>query len=171
MLVCWYLARLIWPWRWKRYIPPNRRLTFNGLHGVISRPPLWEPKISHKWMTIFASSDWQRTGEAIHVGPSTDASWQLNWQLQLVYRQLPSSLWGFKGQKDTCSWRCIKAVSMFAGIRLTPRVPCHVMNLDWFWVLIGSQFCSHAFRVSDCLLYWFNQIRVLRGKWRNRVET
>jgi hypothetical protein len=34
-----YLARFILrPWRWRRYIPPKRRLTFNGLHGVISLP-------------------------------------------------------------------------------------------------------------------------------------
>jgi hypothetical protein len=31
----WYLACLISrPWRWSRYVPPKRRLTFNGLHGV-----------------------------------------------------------------------------------------------------------------------------------------
>jgi hypothetical protein len=24
------------PWRWRRYVPPKRRLTLNGLHGVIS---------------------------------------------------------------------------------------------------------------------------------------
>jgi hypothetical protein len=23
------------PWRWRRYVPPKRRLTLNGLHGVI----------------------------------------------------------------------------------------------------------------------------------------
>jgi hypothetical protein len=34
----WYLARLILrPWRWSRYVPPKRRSTFNGLHGVISQ--------------------------------------------------------------------------------------------------------------------------------------
>jgi hypothetical protein len=34
----WLLARLILrPWRWRRYVPPKRRLTFNGLHGVISQ--------------------------------------------------------------------------------------------------------------------------------------
>jgi hypothetical protein len=31
-------ARLIiQPWKWRRYIPPKRRLTLNGLHGVISQ--------------------------------------------------------------------------------------------------------------------------------------
>jgi hypothetical protein len=24
-------------WRWRRYVPPKRRLTFNGLHGIISQ--------------------------------------------------------------------------------------------------------------------------------------
>jgi hypothetical protein len=34
----WFLARLIFlPWIWRRYVPPNRRLTFNGLHDVISQ--------------------------------------------------------------------------------------------------------------------------------------
>jgi hypothetical protein len=33
LLSRWYLALLIRPWRWRRYIPPKRRLTFSGLHG------------------------------------------------------------------------------------------------------------------------------------------
>jgi hypothetical protein len=38
MLSRWFLARLILrPRRWRRYVPPKRRLTFNGLHGVISQ--------------------------------------------------------------------------------------------------------------------------------------
>jgi hypothetical protein len=52
VLLRWFLARLIFrPWRWWRYVPPKRRLTFNGLHGVISQKivlfitPLWEPQI------------------------------------------------------------------------------------------------------------------------------
>jgi hypothetical protein len=28
-------SRAFRPWRWRRYVPPKRRLTFNGLHGVI----------------------------------------------------------------------------------------------------------------------------------------
>jgi hypothetical protein len=38
MLSRWFLARLILrPWRWRRHVLPKRRLTFNGLHGVISQ--------------------------------------------------------------------------------------------------------------------------------------
>jgi hypothetical protein len=36
LLSRWFLARLILqPWGWRRHIPPKRRLTSNGLHGVI----------------------------------------------------------------------------------------------------------------------------------------
>jgi hypothetical protein len=37
LLSCWYLARLIRPWRWRRYISPKCQLTFSGLHGVTSQ--------------------------------------------------------------------------------------------------------------------------------------
>jgi hypothetical protein len=33
-LLAWLILR---PWRWRRYVPPKRRLNFNGLHGVISQ--------------------------------------------------------------------------------------------------------------------------------------
>jgi hypothetical protein len=36
MNVCWFLAWLIWLWRQKHHVLPKRRLTFKGLHGVIS---------------------------------------------------------------------------------------------------------------------------------------
>jgi hypothetical protein len=32
---CWTYFFL--PWIWRRYIPPKRWLTLNGLHGIISR--------------------------------------------------------------------------------------------------------------------------------------
>jgi hypothetical protein len=38
LLSRWCLAQLISrPWRWRRYVPPKRRLTLNRLHGVISQ--------------------------------------------------------------------------------------------------------------------------------------
>jgi hypothetical protein len=38
LLSRWFLARLILrPWRWRRYVPPKRRLTLNRLHDVISK--------------------------------------------------------------------------------------------------------------------------------------
>jgi hypothetical protein len=32
-----YFVRLILPWRWRQYVPPKRRWTFNGLHDGISQ--------------------------------------------------------------------------------------------------------------------------------------
>jgi hypothetical protein len=38
LLSRWFLARLIYrPRRWRRYVPPKHRLTFNALQGVISQ--------------------------------------------------------------------------------------------------------------------------------------
>jgi hypothetical protein len=38
LLSPWFLARLILrPWRYRRYVPPKRRLTFSGLHDVMSQ--------------------------------------------------------------------------------------------------------------------------------------
>jgi hypothetical protein len=36
LISLWFLVRLI-PrlWRWRRYVPPKRRLTFNGLHSSV----------------------------------------------------------------------------------------------------------------------------------------
>jgi hypothetical protein len=34
----WFLAWLVLrPWRLWLHVPPNRRLTFNGLHGILSQ--------------------------------------------------------------------------------------------------------------------------------------
>jgi hypothetical protein len=38
LLSHWFLGWLIlWPWRWRRYVPLKRRLTFNSLHSIISQ--------------------------------------------------------------------------------------------------------------------------------------
>jgi hypothetical protein len=34
---CFHAGFLLGLWRWRRYVPPKRRLTFNGLYGVISQ--------------------------------------------------------------------------------------------------------------------------------------
>jgi hypothetical protein len=34
----WFLTWLIlWPWRWRRHVPLEHRLTFNGQHSFISQ--------------------------------------------------------------------------------------------------------------------------------------
>jgi hypothetical protein len=36
-LACSLLWTILRPWRWRRYVPPKRRVQLYGLHGVISR--------------------------------------------------------------------------------------------------------------------------------------
>jgi hypothetical protein len=36
-LLAGFLNLFLRPWRWRRYVPPKRRLKLNGLHGVISQ--------------------------------------------------------------------------------------------------------------------------------------
>jgi hypothetical protein len=46
----WFLARLILrPWRWRRHVPQKRRLTFKGLHGVISQ----NIELFNRWKSIY----------------------------------------------------------------------------------------------------------------------
>jgi hypothetical protein len=36
LLSLWFRAQIIFrPWRWRRYVPPKRRLTLNELHGIL----------------------------------------------------------------------------------------------------------------------------------------
>jgi hypothetical protein len=38
LLTCWFLLKLfLRHWRWRRYVPPKRRLQLNKLHGVTSQ--------------------------------------------------------------------------------------------------------------------------------------
>jgi hypothetical protein len=50
LFLAWLILRL---WRWRQYVPPKRRLTYNELHSVTSsQPPLWEPQILHMLMSF-----------------------------------------------------------------------------------------------------------------------
>jgi hypothetical protein len=46
----WLVELILPPWRWRRYVPLKRQLTFNGLQGVISQKMVLfiEPQIPHK---------------------------------------------------------------------------------------------------------------------------
>jgi hypothetical protein len=47
-LVCWTILR---PWRWRRYVPPKRRVQLYGLHGVI-----YQKKILFKTTAVKTSN-------------------------------------------------------------------------------------------------------------------
>jgi hypothetical protein len=45
--LAWFLLR---PWWWRRHVPPERRLTLDGLHGIISLK--WELFLVHHVFTL-----------------------------------------------------------------------------------------------------------------------
>jgi hypothetical protein len=64
----WQAELILRPWRWRWYVPPKRRLTFNGLHRVVSQKillfrvlvclsetstpeytPLWQKRPQSNW--------------------------------------------------------------------------------------------------------------------------
>jgi hypothetical protein len=93
-----YFSRLIRHWRWRRYVPPKRWLTSNGLHGVISqkikRFTIYLPLlISSDFILIcYTSYCWMicRSQHARHLQRITltnSQSW-ISWFIQLAYHQL-----------------------------------------------------------------------------------
>jgi hypothetical protein len=52
------------PWRWRRYVPPKRRLTLIGPHGVISQKMVLFTL--RGWLHIISNSRDLREGKRIH---------------------------------------------------------------------------------------------------------
>jgi hypothetical protein len=81
----WFLACIIlWPWKWKRHVPPKRRLTLNGLRGVISQ----NIELSRSWT---GSSDWSfswpffSVPEIIHSGPLLSTFLTINYHKLVLF--------------------------------------------------------------------------------------
>jgi hypothetical protein len=55
------------PWRWKRYVPPRRPLTLNGLHGVISQNIVLITDYFLLWVNWMSSLSWKVIGLCLHV--------------------------------------------------------------------------------------------------------
>jgi hypothetical protein len=63
--LAWLILR---PWRCRRYVPPKRRLTFDGLHGVISQ----KTELSTTW-------EWIETrGFISDLAFTPESTWFLN---------------------------------------------------------------------------------------------
>jgi hypothetical protein len=84
VLTCWFLLKLfLWPWRWRRYVPPNRRLQLNRLHGVTSQKMiLFKMRID----VMSSCRGLLATGHPRHSPWSTDRD---NWALRFPQKSLP----------------------------------------------------------------------------------
>jgi hypothetical protein len=70
-------------WRWRRYVPPKRHLTFNGLHGVMSEET-----------EIFITTAVRTSNPTLINSMDMSPSWEA--VTCAVTQELPSSLWSPK---------------------------------------------------------------------------
>jgi hypothetical protein len=59
-----FLSLLFWPWKWRRYVPPKRRLTFKGLHSVISQN-----------MVLFITTAMRTSNSTLNLVDDTQQTW------------------------------------------------------------------------------------------------
>jgi hypothetical protein len=94
-----YLLKLfLRPWRWRRYVPPERRLQLNRLHGIISQKMIlfrtyWFKKITEMhWACSLAVTgiDVWVTGVGVVVGLWVD-------YIRIVYCKLENKWWTATG--------------------------------------------------------------------------
>jgi hypothetical protein len=65
LLSGWFLARLILrPWRWRQYVPPKRRVTYNALHGVISQMIVFFKTISYFYNMVLSTQKREKIDSA-----------------------------------------------------------------------------------------------------------
>jgi hypothetical protein len=91
----YFLSLFFRPWIWRRYVPPNRRLTLNGLHGVISQKMVLyyqfiRPEILRKTMNSLVLNKKWSIHPSIHpmaLQPVSGLGLLLSVSLILHYRQ------------------------------------------------------------------------------------
>jgi hypothetical protein len=131
----WFLARLILrPWRWRQYVTPKRRLTFTGLHGVISQ------KIVLFITTALRTSNPSSTYLIIRVVPSSI--------LTLTVRAVPRVMRVWVPQQTWICWtdESLTTAALYptagyqkAGNGLSFRVESDVCSSRTSWRQFGSR--------------------------------
>jgi hypothetical protein len=93
LLTCWFLLKFfLRPWRWRRYVPPKRRLHLNRLHGVTSEKMILfittavktsnptKLSISYTVPSLFIFHRNRRRGQdsSVSIGTSLEPGWPRN---------------------------------------------------------------------------------------------
>jgi hypothetical protein len=115
LLSRWYSARLICPWRCRRYVLAKRRLAFSGVQGVIPQKTLLLSRWERPWTFFFEIFDgrWGRVDlQSLQKNILWITSW-LRWFFDLLSKKIlygpndlgyakPVSLWGWCLPKTAC---------------------------------------------------------------------
>jgi hypothetical protein len=78
LLSLWFLQLILRPWRWKRYVPPKRRLTFSTDYMALHRRRYYFSK--EKWVCNLNIIPWCRNQIAALCVPCVPLFSCLNWQ-------------------------------------------------------------------------------------------
>jgi hypothetical protein len=72
LILAWFTLR---PWRWRQYVPPKRRWTFIGLHGVTSQKlelltviNFWVPLEAGNFLSSWATISSSKMAQLLGVG-------------------------------------------------------------------------------------------------------
>jgi hypothetical protein len=132
---CHLLSRLVLArfilrtWRWRRYVPPNRRLQLNRLHGVTSQK-----------MILFCHSTLHMALTAtitVHIGTSTEYNDTLSvlCRKQETDRKVTCLCVLDNSDEHRASWRSGNAVDSSSGsarFECRPTHRCLYWGLSWF---------------------------------------
>jgi hypothetical protein len=91
------LAELfLWPWSWRRYVPPKRRLQLNRLHGGISQKMIL-------FITIAVKTSNPTNFVAVRIFDSS-ASWVVNRRIPANVGNRTISYWMWTGWMGHLPW-------------------------------------------------------------------
>jgi hypothetical protein len=184
-----FLARIILRlWRWRRLVPPKRRLTFNGLHGVISRkkdlfvsyfifvankirgvPWWWYSELSsqsNREANLRVGRTWrkERPNSSARVRSHKKSSLYIRGICVLLYwEQLREVI------KSRTKTRCYMKMSSLRGLQrwTTPNAQNHIQSVTEGWTnrSIGTYVSSQDFyltvnRQIHAYLGWSYHVRI-----------
>jgi hypothetical protein len=125
LLASFLLNLFLRPWRWRWYVPPKRRLTLNGLHGVISHKLiLFKGKVVPVIIEL-SNMPWRRMGEWRYSATIIDLGTRWRWVVR--FRPLPLYPQG-KRPRYSLYWR-LGGPQSRSGLESNPGLPAH--SPDW----------------------------------------
>jgi hypothetical protein len=160
---------IVWPWRWRRYVPLKRLLTFNRLQGVISQniellsilnvPPAYEYRKCVKSRIKQHSND-----------DVTD--YVTNWR----WRTLVPSVDGACRDCGNVARNCVRIVTsirdLYTGFRLVSRFIRYLLvvptiNYNTLKITVTRETTSSTLQRFSCLL---NSLRLTTSQLRLNVS-
>jgi hypothetical protein len=142
----WFLARhILRPWRWRGYIPPNCRLAFNGLHGVISQKTVCTLQVREffvrrlKDMTTVRACEMEHSRAILDEYLGENKQLPLNWEME----RYTSTSWWFGG------WKLRGLIEVLMQYQ---KLPCYMCLVTCHGLIYWWQICLIFFLLFEVLI-------------------